>query len=839
MKKVLVGYVSDCSTSGIDKYIINYIDSVKNDDIAFDFLTRGDSDFAKKELNKRGYNLYKVSRNRHFIRQIIEMKKIIKSNKYDAAYFNISESFNCVGIIAAKLFGIKKVIVHSHSSSIEKNNIIINLICRIINYLFKPIISICSDLNLACSDKAAKWLFSRNVYDNYDYEIIYNSIDYEKFKPNMNIRRKIREKYKIDDKFVVGHIGRFSYQKNHKFLLDIFNEYLKKNPESVLICVGDGPDYNKILDYSKKLGIYDKIIFTGAIDNVNEMIQSFDCFLLPSRFEGLPIVALEAQFSQVKCIISDKVSKMSLISDDSIMLPINDPRIWAKNISSKKTKLNKNAENYKLDKNKAQFNKIMNNFSGKYNIPSLLFKLLLVVHYILNLTVFYNGFNYLMVLCGLLLPIIFISKKFEYFRTKSKDIKIYLLFFAFLVSYIISFLLMKKYDITGSTKVFIWTALHMFFIFNTSYIKSINDLKKESYTAFDLLILILSVFNIHNLYLLINHIQATVTDFGGKLHPMGLTKWGRFYGNFYDVNYTSIVSICAILMAVYMFIICKSKVKKLLLCVSVFLQLVYLYLGQSRTGLLAFAVVFALFILFNNVIKKFDIKKIAISCILFFILVFVLPTQSLKLYNYLSYGNNAEKNNSVKKVDSKNIKKSNDDINSNIVIDEEMDYTTEDELLLGRTDYESDYSNGRLSIWECGIEIFKNEKIFGIGFSNILKYSLEKMPDSYITVKKFEAFHNTYIDLLASQGIVGFVIALIIFIYFAIINIKMIKKLLIKEKDSSCTYLYIFLALMLISVLVSSLLISQIFYVNNCVTFLFWLIMGYIYSISKCYKKEN
>ena len=169
MKKILVGYIGFGRTSGIDKYLFSFLNRMKKEGNEVDFLTRFEDKELKEKLEKEGCKLFKVSRNRHFIRQMIEMKKIIKENNYDIGYFNISTAFNCIGIISSKLFGIKKTVVHSHSSSLEQRNPVLKLCLKFINLLFKPIISICSDLNIACSDKAAKWLFSKNVYDNDDY----------------------------------------------------------------------------------------------------------------------------------------------------------------------------------------------------------------------------------------------------------------------------------------------------------------------------------------------------------------------------------------------------------------------------------------------------------------------------------------------------------------------------------------------------------------------------------------------------------------------------------------------------------------------------------------------
>ena len=812
-KKILVGYLDNGNSSGINTYLKNFLNGVKDQDVKIEFLTR----YNLKDIDnsfKKEYKIHKISRNRHMFKQISEMKRIIKENKYDIAYFNISESYNCIGIITAKLFGVNKIVVHSHSSGVEKKNIILNAFFRMLNCMFKPVVSYCSDLNLACSDLATKWLYTKNVFDNNDYQIIYNAIDDKKFRYNEEIRKKIRKQYKIDNKVVLGHVGRFSYVKNHKFLIDVFSNYLNINPNSVLICIGDGVSFEDIKEYARKKGVYDKIIFTGAIDNVNEFIQAFDCFLLPSKFEGLAIVGLEAQFSETKCIMSKKITKASSISNNTIFLPIKNSKRWAENISTERITLNENAENYRIDNNKKQFDVITNNEKKRRNTPSLLLKLLLVFHYFMNLTVFLNGFNYLMLACALLLPLVMSVDHFYYVKSKFKDYKMYFLFTLFLISYVISFLFMKKYNITGTAKILIWTVLHMFFIFNASYLKNKVRIKKEIYSLFKTIVATISIFNLYNLYLLIRRVSTTVVDFGGKMHPIGLTKWGRFYGGFYDANYSSIVCICALLMTVYLIKICKSKFERILLGISFFLQLVYIYYAQSRTGIVSFGVAFGVLVIINYLINKIQIKKLIISICLLFILVFVIPGQSLNVYNCLSNigkEDNIKTNITVNKNEKNNIDKSN----------------KKKEISIGRTDYSNDYSNGRISIWKTGFKIFKDNKIFGIGFSNILGYSKDRLPKSIVSKRNFEAFHNTYIDVLASQGIIGFIIVFVMFLYFTLLNIKKYKKI---KMNADSAFLHSILLSITITILVSSLFISQVFYVNNFVTFIFWLIAGYLYT---------
>lgn len=830
MKKILVGYIGRGKTSGIDKYLFLFLRKMKEEGNKVDFLTRDEDNDLSKYIDYNDSKVFKVSRNRHFFKQLKEMKKIIRENNYDIGYFNISEAYNFVGILAAKLYGIKKVVVHSHSSGLKKSSYLKTSVCFILNYLLKFVITLCSDLNIACSEKAAKWLFSKNVYDNDDYEIIYNAVDYEKFKYNEKTREKIRKKYKIDDKFVVGHVGRFTFVKNHGFLIDIFCEYHKKNPNSVLMCIGDGVDFERIKEYSKKIGVYDNIIFTGSVENVNEMIQAFDCFLLPSKFEGLPVVGIESQFSQTKCIFSDRISRLASISDSTLFLPINDPKKWANSITGGKAKLNKNAENFKVENVNDQFNKIVEDNSGKIDVTSLLLKLLLIIHYFLNLTVFYNGFNYLMIACGILLLIITFSKKFKFIRTKLKEKKINICYMLFLISYLLSFALMKKYDVVGSAKILIWTILHMFYAFNTSYFINKNSLKRETSFIFKAIIFVLSIINVHNLYLLLNRIQTTTISFGNKVHLVGLTKWGRFYGNFYDANYASVSCVCAMFMAIYLIKRSRKSIEKILLSISIMLDLIYLYIGQSRTGLVAFAISFATYILVSYLLPKINFKKLIVSLFLFFICIFALPKQFLNTYN------NFSKAMSEKEKIAINTKNDVVVIENDKLIEEVVEEPVEEQIHLGRTDYGDDFSNGRLDIWQDGLKIFNKNKIFGIGFANILAYSKENFPELFVSKNNFEAFHNVLVDLLVSQGIVGIIIALMMFVYFAVLTIRNYSQI---KSDSEVYEIFKTIVSIIASIFVSSLFLSQIFYINNFVTFAFWLLMGYYYFILIDCNKKN
>lgn len=361
MKRILIGYINKGKTGGIDKYLLNFAEKIKDKDIQIDFITKCYDKEFHESLKKNGYNVYSVSHNKHFIKQYKETKKILENN-YDIAYFNISETYNCVGLIAAKKAKVKKIVVHSHSSNSAGNNKLIRNAKRFLNLLFKPVVKKCANKYLACSDLAAKWLYTKKIFKNEQYEIIYNSIDFNKFKFNQEARNNTRNKYNIDDKFVIGFIGRFGYEKNTLFLIDVLYKTLKEKDNAILLCIGEGPYMDSFKKYAEEKKVLDKIIFAGVVDNSWDYYQAFDTFVLPSLYEGLPIVGVEAQISGCPSIFSDHITKNVIIGKNSYRESIEDANVWSKRICSIKNRENELlevAKNYDLN-NTEQFDKIIN-----------------------------------------------------------------------------------------------------------------------------------------------------------------------------------------------------------------------------------------------------------------------------------------------------------------------------------------------------------------------------------------------------------------------------------------------------------------------------------------------
>ncbi|MBE5805347.1 MAG: glycosyltransferase family 1 protein [Clostridiales bacterium] len=328
MKRILVAYVTKNKNSGINKYVYNFANVIQNNykDIKFDFLT-SDSDAEFKEFIEGRYGkLFVIPSLRKPIKRYKEIKKIIRQNNYDIVYINISEAFNICTALAAKKTGIKKIVIHSHSSGPSGNNFIIKSARILINLLFKKLICNCGSVFLACSRKAGLWMFNNKIVNSNKYHTINNTIDISKYKYDADIRRKYRDKYKIkENDIVIGNIGNFSPAKNQIFLLKILEKLEKKDNFKVML-VGSGKLKQEFNEYIKRKKIEDKVIFTGSIDNVNQVIQAMDIFAFPSVVEGFGIAALEAQAAGVYTILSENVPDDVIVSNNTIKLPLDEKK---------------------------------------------------------------------------------------------------------------------------------------------------------------------------------------------------------------------------------------------------------------------------------------------------------------------------------------------------------------------------------------------------------------------------------------------------------------------------------------------------------------------------------
>lgn len=262
-----------------------------------------------------------------------QLRNIVVCGKYDYIHINWEDSFLVLIYYLITKKYVKKVILHSHNTNIgftssKKLRLVLHKFLKYFLYGDKIVY-------LACSDEAARWLYPSRITKDSRYMVIKYGIETEKFLYNSKIRYEVREKLKICDKFVIGHVGRLTYQKNHSFLIDIFARVYQKKHSAVLLLIGTGDLENEIKEKVVRLNLQDSVIFYGHSNKTYELYQAMDCFVFPSHFEGLGIVALEAQAAGLRIICSDKVPSAAKITKLLEYMPLKEsPEKWAERILS-------------------------------------------------------------------------------------------------------------------------------------------------------------------------------------------------------------------------------------------------------------------------------------------------------------------------------------------------------------------------------------------------------------------------------------------------------------------------------------------------------------------------
>lgn len=319
--------IAAMNRGGAETFIMNVYRKINREKIQFDFLTNCDSGGAyDQEIHSLGGKIYNItSRRESILKNKNELVNFFeKHNEYKIVHqHSSSQSYN-TPLLVAKKKGVPIRILHSHNSKIVGNSLHI--------YIHKINRIIYNDLStdlFACSDIAGKWMFG-----NKTFSVINNGIETQKFAYNYKRRTKIRNALGINkEQILFGNIGSLTTQKNHKFLIDIFNDIKKIKPDSKLLIVGDGNLKPIIVEKSKKLGILKDIIFTGIVDNPEDYLQAMDAFIFPSLFEGLPVTLIEAQTSGLKCFISNNITDQAILTANVIKLPLEiGSKKWAETI---------------------------------------------------------------------------------------------------------------------------------------------------------------------------------------------------------------------------------------------------------------------------------------------------------------------------------------------------------------------------------------------------------------------------------------------------------------------------------------------------------------------------
>ncbi len=317
---------------GIENFIMNLYRNIDRTKIQFDFLLHGNGkNYYEEEIKKYGGKIYRIPFAKNYKNYYKQATDFFVENRgiYNTIHIHCIYAMSYFDAKIAKRNKIENIIIHSHTSNEEM------LKRKMIHLLLKNKLSAIATRRIACSENAAKWMFPYKVVRNKHYEVIKNAIDLDKYKFNIETREKMRKELNIQDKLVIGHIGRLSKVKNHDFLLEILKEISNKKEEVRLLLVGDGECKEEIIEKAKKIQVIDKIIFLGNINNVNEILQAMDFFVFPSIHEGFPLSVIEAQATGLPCFVSDVVTKNIAVTDLVTFISLkNEPKEWSRKILS-------------------------------------------------------------------------------------------------------------------------------------------------------------------------------------------------------------------------------------------------------------------------------------------------------------------------------------------------------------------------------------------------------------------------------------------------------------------------------------------------------------------------
>lgn len=327
--KILEVFGEPILNGGQESFVVSYVKKFDGNRFHFDLLTPFEvhNDHYKNIVLEKGGQIYsfgfQFEKSKGKLRVFKPFATFLKTNRYDVVHINSGSTFFlAMACYIAKMSGVPKVIVHSHCSGNKEN-----FKHMVIKKASAPIFTHYADEICACSLAAAQWKFSDSLIRD-KLIIVKNGIDTAKFCYDPVKRDEMRKLMHISESsYVLGHIGRFTYEKNQRFLIKLFEEYVEIEPKSVLLLIGDGEDRAKQMEYvHRHAHIKDKVIFVGNVSNVHEYLQALDVFVFPSLYEGLGISMLEAESTGLPVLASDTITKDIAITDHIFFLPLSEEK---------------------------------------------------------------------------------------------------------------------------------------------------------------------------------------------------------------------------------------------------------------------------------------------------------------------------------------------------------------------------------------------------------------------------------------------------------------------------------------------------------------------------------
>ena len=324
---------------GVEAVVMNYYRHIDHCKVQFDFLVDADSTLVpREEIEAFGGRVFEIPPYQRIVEYQCALIQLFRQEGWEIVHSHIN-ALSVFSLRAAKKAGVPVRIAHSHSTS-GKGEYAKNAA----KWVLRRFSNIYPTRRIACSDKAGRWLFG----EGRDYTLFYNAIDLDSFAFDAEKRRRTRDALGITEAtFVVGHIGRFMTQKNHAFLIAAFAKLVELKFDSLLLLAGDGELMAQAEELALKLEVADKVRFLGYRSDPDCLYQAFDCFALPSLYEGLPLVAVEAQRAGLRCLLSTAITREVALTDGAEFHDIDSADEWAralKTVSEKHERIDARAE---------------------------------------------------------------------------------------------------------------------------------------------------------------------------------------------------------------------------------------------------------------------------------------------------------------------------------------------------------------------------------------------------------------------------------------------------------------------------------------------------------------
>lgn len=327
-KKRLLCIIGNMNAGGAETFLMKMYRSIDRSKYQMDFCINTNNEcFYEDEIKTLGGKIYRISAKSQSIKLFKNgLSDCIKSGNYKYVLRITSSAMGFMDLKIAKKAGAKICSARSSNSNDGKS-----IKAKAAHVLGKLLYRKYADVKIAPSDLAAKYTFGKKAYRRGEVHILHNALDLNVYSFDEQTRNKIRKEFSIDDNVkIIGHVGRFSKQKNHTFLLDIFSEIHKKNPDTVLMLVGKGELEDKIKEKIKSLNLEDSVIFTGVRSDIPALLSAMDVFVFPSFYEGMPNTVIEAQATGLPCLIADTITKEANVTGLVRYMPLKAPEEWAK-----------------------------------------------------------------------------------------------------------------------------------------------------------------------------------------------------------------------------------------------------------------------------------------------------------------------------------------------------------------------------------------------------------------------------------------------------------------------------------------------------------------------------